>query len=725
MSIIINNHITLGEYSTMKKEYRMKLGELDFIIQTGEMAKQANGSVVTHYGSSSLLTAVTMGKDEPNQNFFPLSVHYGERFYAVGKIPGGFYKREGKPRDKEVLISRVIDRSIRPLFPEGFSNEVQVIPMVVASDQDNPTDIHALNSTSIALMISDIPFYKPVSAVKVGLDDNGQFILNPTFDQSIDGKLDLIVAGTKDDIVMIEGGADQLPEDILIKALEFAFEYIKKICDFQEEIKKDCGKEKIEVTLKKIDPDLRKKVEDYSKDKMKQAMSIQDKLEKYEAIDKVKEDTHEHFEKEFEPIEDEEERESYLSMIDPIIEDIEYDSVRESVLNKGIRIDGRGLKEVRDIDCNVALFERTHGSALFTRGETQALGIVTLGTYLDEQRFDDLEGEGRTTFMLHYNFPNYSVGEVGRVGGPGRREIGHGKLAERALSYLLPEDEDFPYTIRIVSEILESNGSSSMATVCAGSMALFDAGIPMKAACAGISCGLISDDDMKEYRIISDIQGLEDHMGDMDFKVAGSKTGVTSIQLDIKLNGISIPILAEAFQQSKEARLSILEHMDKAISEPRPELSEFAPKIIKFTIDKEKIKDVIGPGGKVIKHITEVSGAQIIVDDFGEISITSKDEKSAKIAYKMVEEVIADVEVGKIYEGVVTRVVNFGAFVEILPGREGLCHVKEFSHKRINNPSDFVQEGDKLVVIVKEIDRQGRINLSHKDAIKGNRNKRK
>ncbi len=708
----------------MKKEYKMKLGEFDFIIETGEMAKQANGSVISHYGSSSLLTAVTMGKDEPNQKFFPLSVHYGERFYAVGKIPGGFYKREGKPRDKEILISRVIDRSIRPLFPEGFHNEVQVIPMVIASDQENPTDVLALNATSIALLISDIPFSQPVSAVRVGINDDGEFILNPTFDQSSDGKLDLTVAGTKDNLVMIEGGADQLPEDILVKALEFAHEYIKKICDFQEEIRKDCGKEKVEVTLKTIDPEFRKKVEVFAKDKMKEAMAIQDKLEKYEAIDKLIEKTEEHFEKELESIEDEEERKKYQSMIKPILEDIEFESVRESVLNQNKRIDGRGTNELRELDCKVGLFERTHGSSLFTRGETQALGIVTLGTYLDEQRFDDLEGEGRTTFMLHYNFPNYSVGEVGRVAGPGRREIGHGKLAERALSYLIPKDEDFPYTIRIVSEILESNGSSSMATVCAGSLALFDAGIPMKASCAGISCGLISDDEMKNYKIITDIQGLEDHMGDMDFKVAGTKNGVTSIQLDIKLKGISIPILAEAFIQSKEARLKILDKMDSVMDAPRSELSKYAPKIIIFTIEKEKIKDLIGPGGKVIKNITEVTGAQIMVDDFGEVCISSKDEKSAKEAFKMVEEVTADVEVGKIYEGIVTRVVNFGAFVEILPGKEGLCHVKEFANRRIENPADFVKEGDKFLVKVKEIDRQGRINLSHKDAINKRHGKR-
>lgn len=698
----------------MKKTYTIKIGNNDFIVETGEMAKQANGSIVAHYGGSSLLTAVTMGKGEPNQNFFPLSVHYGERFYAVGKIPGGFYKREGKPRDKEVLISRVIDRSIRPLFPEGFRQEVQIIPMVIASDQQNQTDVMALNASSLALLISDIPYYNPVSAVRVGMINN-EFIINPTFDECNEGTLDLIVAGTKESLVMIEGGADQLTEPQIVEALEFAHEYIKKICDFQESIKNEIGKEKIEVELMTIDEDFKKKVYEYASEKMHEAMHIKDKLEKYDAIDKVKEETKEHFEELF--ADSEEDKEKYLPMISSIIGDIEYDAVRESVLEKDTRIDGRGCNEIRNISGGIDHFPRTHGSALFTRGETQALGIVTLGTSLDEQRFDDLEGEGRMNFMLHYNFPQFSVGEVGRYGGPGRREIGHGKLAERALSYLLPDD-DFPYTVRIVSEILESNGSSSMATVCVGSLALFAAGVPVKAACAGISVGLITDEESGKYKLITDIQGLEDHMGDMDFKVAGTRNGITSIQLDIKLSGIPISILKEAFDQSKDARIKILDYMDTVIDKPREELSEYAPKIIQFIVDKNKIKDIIGPGGKVIKHIQEVTGVNIIINDDGEVSITSKDEEGARGAFRMVEEITADVEVGKIYEGTVKNVVNFGAFVEVLPGKEGLCHVRELSNKRINDVSDFVQEGDKLLVYVKEIDRQGRINLSHKEALR-------
>ncbi|MFW5800233.1 MAG: polyribonucleotide nucleotidyltransferase [Spirochaetota bacterium] len=702
----------------MKKTYSMKLGKTDFIIETGEIAKQANGSVIAYYGESSLLAAVTMGKDEPNQNFFPLSVHYSERFYAVGKIPGGFYKREGKPRDKEILISRVIDRSLRPLFPEGFRQEVQVIPMVIASDQENPTDIHGLNASSIALMISDIPFYKPVSAVRIGFKDN-EFLLKPEFDEVNEGSLDLIVAGTKDDIVMIEGGATELSNETLVKALEFAHKYIKEICDFQEEIAKDCGKEKKEVSLFSIDDNFRKKIFEYSRDKMFEAMSIKDKLEKYNKIDEVKEDTINHFEQIVENDENipEEEKQTFNNMIKPVLEEIEYEVVRDSVLKQGIRIDGRKCDEIRDVSASVDLFRQTHGSSLFTRGETQSMSIVTLGTSVDEQRFDDLEGEGRTNFMLHYNFPKFSVGEVGRVGPPGRREIGHGKLAERALANLLP-DIEFPYTIRVVSEILESNGSSSMATVCAGSLALFAAGVPMKASCAGISIGLISDEESGQYKLISDIQGLEDHMGDMDFKVAGTKNGITSVQLDIKLNGIPISILKEGFEQALEARLKILDYMDNVIIKPREELSEYAPKIIKFTVDKNKIKDVIGPGGKVIKNITEVTGAQIIINDEGVVNITSKDEKSATEAYKMVEEIIADVEVGKVYEGTVKNITNFGAFVEVLPGKEGLCHIKDLSNKRIRDVRDVVREGEKLLVLVKEIDRQGRINLSHKDALK-------
>jgi len=697
----------------MKKTYSLKLGKFDFIIETGEMAKQSNGAVVSFYGGSSILTAVTMGKDDVVQDFFPLSVHYGERFYAVGKIPGGFYKREGKPRDKEILISRVIDRSIRPMFPDGFRQEVQIIPMVIASDQQNPTDIMALNSSSIAVMISDIPIANPVSGVRVGMNKNNEFILNPTFDEINEGKLDLIVAGTKENIVMIEGGADQLPEDVLVSALEFAHNYIKQICDFQEEIRKDAGKEKIEVKLFKIEPDFRKKVEEYSKENLFQAVKIKEKLEKYEQIEKVKKDTVTHFE---ETLSDEE-KETYLPMVQPILDDLEYDAVRNIVLNENIRIDGRGCNELREISARIGLFERTHGSSLFTRGETQALGIVTLGTSLDEQRFDDLEGEGKTKFMLHYNFPSFSVGEVGKVGSPGRREIGHGKLAERALSYLLPGD-DFPYTIRVVSEILESNGSSSQATVCAGSLALFDAGVPMKSHCAGISIGLISDEEAGRYKLITDIQGLEDHMGDMDFKVAGTKDGVTSLQLDIKLKGIPISILKEAFYQSKETRIKILDYMNTIIAEPRSELSLYAPKIIKFFIDKDKIKDVIGPGGKVIKGITEATGSQVIINDSGEICITSKDEESATKAYKMIEDIIADVEVGKVYEGTVVRIVpELGAFVQILPGKEGLCHISQLSQKKLRSAREVVKEGDKLLVIVREIDRQGRINLSHTAAI--------
>jgi polyribonucleotide nucleotidyltransferase len=698
----------------MKETFSLKIGNVDFIIEVGEIAKQANGSVLAHYSDISILTAVSMGTDEPNQNFFPLSVHYGERFYAVGKIPGGFYKREGKPRDKEILTSRVIDRSIRPLFPEGFRQEVQIVPMVIATDQENQTDIIALNASSIALMISDIPFYNPVSAVRVGRK-NGEFILNPTYDEVNEGDLDLIVAGTKDSLVMIEGGAAQQTNEVMVEALEFAHKYIKEICEFQEEIKNKIGKEKIEVSLFEITDDVRNSVNEFAKSQMFDAIKIQDKLEKYKMLDKVKEDTVKHFEEIFE---EDEEKDKKLRMISPVLEEIEYEAVRNSVLNEGIRIDGRACNEIRDISGRIGLLKRTHGSSLFTRGETQAMCIATLGTYLDEQRFDDLEGEGRTNFMLHYNFPPYSVGEVGRIGSPGRREIGHGKLAERALSYLLPEN-DFPYTIRLVSEITESNGSSSMATVCAGSLALFDSGVPMKAACAGISIGLISEEGMKNYKIITDIQGLEDHMGDMDFKVAGTKDGVTSVQLDIKLGGIPIPILKEGFQQAFDARIKILDYMETIVKEPKEELSQYAPKIIKFYVKKEKIKDVIGPGGKVIKGITEQTGAQVLINDDGEVCIASKDETSATKAYKMVKDIVDDIEVGKVYEGTVKNITNFGAFIEILPGKEGLCPIQNLSKHRIRRVSDVVNTGDKVIVKVKHIDfRQNRITLMYIDTVK-------
>ncbi len=675
------------------------------VIETGKLAKQANGSVLVSYGGSVVLTTSVMDKKtDLNLDFFPLQVNYSEKYYAVGKIPGGFIKREGRPKDKEILVSRLIDRPLRPLFPDGFRNEVQILPTTISADQIHPPDILGIIGASASLIISDIPFIEPVGAVRVGLI-NDEFILNPTYEELEESMLELVVAGTKNAIMMIEGGSKELSEDQMLNAIEFAHIHIKQIVEIQEELRKICGKQKLVVPLFEIDPELKQEVISFAESPMKNAFHSNNKLEMYENIKKVMDDTLEKYTSVY--------GEDKTNQIKMILEKLEEDVVRAMVTEENKRVDGRHMDELRPISCEISILPRTHGSSLFTRGETQSLGTVTLGTLMDVQRFDDIDGEGIKNFMLHYNFPPFSVGEVGRTGGVGRREIGHGNLAERGVYPVLPKPEDFPYTIRIVSEILESNGSSSMATVCSSSLALLDAGVPISKPVSGIAMGLVTKGD--KYKILTDIQGIEDHLGDMDFKVAGTKDGITAFQLDIKIEGITLEIMKNAFEQAKKARLQILDIMGQTINEAKEYLSNFAPKIISMVIPTDKIKDVIGSGGKIIKRIIEDTGANINIDDFGKVTISSKDEKSAEKAFTTIELIIAEAEVGKIYSGTVKRIMEFGAFIEILPGKEGLCHISKLSKNRVQKVTDVVKENDVVQVKCIEIDKMGRINLSMKD----------
>ncbi len=687
----------------------------DLIIETGKLARQANGSVTISYGGTVVLTTVCIApKANLNMDYFPLQVNYSEKYYAVGKIPGGFIKREGRAKDKEILVSRLIDRPIRPLFPEGFRNEVQVLPTTISADQVNPPDILGIISASAALCISDLPFNGPVGAVRVGLI-NGKLTINPTFEEIGESELDLIVAGTKNAITMIEGSAKELTEDQMLDALRFAHDNIIEVCKIQEDLASKCAKDKIEVTLFTIDDDIKKEVTEFIYEPIKNAFkSSAKKLEMYDSLNKIKEEAEQTFSSKF--------GEDKIQQIRQVFEEVEHGIVRRMIIDEDLRVDSRKLNEIRPISCDIEILPRTHGSALFTRGETQSLAIVTLGTHTDVQRFDDLDGESSKHFMLHYNFPPFSVGEVGRVGGVGRREIGHGYLAEKALVNVLPDEESFPYTIRVVSEILESNGSSSMASVCSSSMALLDAGVPISKAVSGIAMGLVTLDD--KYKILTDIQGIEDHLGDMDFKVAGTRDGITAFQLDLKMEGISFDIMIDAFEQAKTARFEILDAMENTIKEVSETLSHYAPKIISYTVKENKIKDVIGPGGKTIKGIIEKTGANINVDDFGKVTISSKDELAAESAYNMVKDIITDAEIGKIYDGTVKRIVDFGAFIEILPGKEGLCHISKISRDRVNKVEDVLSVGKSVKVKVIEVDRQNRIKLSIKDADRANEGRR-
>ncbi len=675
-------------------------------IETGEIAKQSDGAVLVRYGDTVVLATVVAAK-KPSEvfDFIPLTIDYQEKAYSAGKIPGGYFKREGKPSEKEILTSRLIDRPIRPLLPKGFFYETQGIVSVLSYGDENIADILGIIGMSASIMVSDIPFNGPVGAVRVGRID-GNFIVNPDLSEIEKTDLNLVVAATEEAVVMVEGGADEVSESVILDALQFSHEEIKKILPLQHELRKLAGKEKRPLLDVPIDEEMRQKVKGYVLERMKEFITIPGKQQRQAALDMLLEETIKH-------LAPEGGREREISLI---FNELEKDLVRSMILNEGIRADRRRPDEIRPIYCRVGLLPRAHGSALFVRGETQALAAVTLGTHEDEQKIDSLEGETYKAFMLHYNFPPFSVGEVKPLRSPGRREIGHGALAERGLKPVIPPKEVFPYTIRVVSDILESNGSSSMATVCAGTLALMDAGVPIKAPVAGIAMGLISERD--KYTILTDILGLEDHLGDMDFKVTGTRDGITAFQMDVKISGVTREILAQALEQARKGRLHILEKMAQAISTPRETLAPHAPRIYTIQIKQDKIRDVIGTGGKVIRGIIEQTGVKIEIEDSGLVNIAATDESSARKAIEIIKGIVEEPEVGKIYLGKVKRIVDFGAFVEILPGTEGLLHISQISHRRIAKVTDVLKEGDEVLVKVTEIDPQGRIKLSRKEAMK-------
>jgi polyribonucleotide nucleotidyltransferase len=674
-------------------------------LETGKMAKQADGAVVAQYGDTVVLaTAVAEKTPKEGLDFFPLTVDYQEKAYSAGKIPGGFFKREGRPTEKEILTSRLIDRPIRPLFPKGFYCETQSIVSVLSYGDENIADILGIISISAALMISDIPFNAAIGAVRIGRIA-GSFVINPDLREVEECDLNLIVAGTEDAVLMVEGESQEISEIDLLEALDIAHQEIKRICAVQNELKSIAGREKRPVITPVVDEELKKTIAEISLEKIKTAITISDKMRRQKALDEILEEV----------IEKLNTGEKDITMdIGAVFNDIEKTLVRDMILNENIRADGRSPEEIRKISSEVGILPRTHGSALFVRGETQCLAVVTLGTSDDEQRIDSLDGESFKTFMLHYNFPPFSVGEVKPLRSPGRREIGHGMLAERAVKAVMPTKTEFPYTIRIVSDILESNGSSSMATVCGSSLALMDAGVPIKSHVAGIAMGLIKEDD--RVVILTDILGLEDHLGDMDFKVTGTEKGITAFQLDTKIGGISRGIMEKALEQARQGRLHILAKMSETINVHRDNLAPYAPRIYTMQIKQAKIRDVIGTGGKVIRGIVEQTGVKINIDDSGLINIASSDGESAKKAMDIINNITAEAELDKIYLGKVKRVVDFGAFVEILPGTEGLLHISQISEQRIAKVTDEINEGDEVLVKVIEIDKLGRIRLSRKEA---------
>ena len=715
----------------MKKVYNYDLYGKKLSVEVGQLAKQADSSVLVRYGDTAILTATVMGKTAISQDFFPLTVLYQERLYSVGKIPGGFIKREGRPSEQATLTARLIDRPIRPMFNENFRNEVQVVNTVLSVDPDNSPEMTALFGSSLALCISDIPFDGPVAGVVVGKIGD-EYIINPDTKQSEESELLVTVAGTKDAICMVEAGAKQVSEKVMLGALMFGHEEIKKLCEFQETITKEIGKEKISVDLATIDPELEKLVRDYCAEEMFKCFSISGKLAQYDAIEKVKVNTIGYFTTLYK---DNPNLESILNDVSKLVYNIEGECVRELITKYKKRPDGRALDEIRPLDAEVDILARTHGSALFTRGETQALATTTLGALGEHQILDGLGLEDTKRFMLHYNFPSFCVGEVGRYGSPGRREIGHGALGERALLQVMPSEEEFPYTVRVVSEILESNGSSSQASICAGCMSLMAAGVPIKAPVAGIAMGLITSKDQKKYSILTDIQGLEDHMGDMDFKVAGTKNGITALQMDIKIKGVTEEILKKALQQAKKARLQVLDVMLNAIKEPRKELSKYAPKIATFNINPDKIKDVIGKGGDMItkiileasnvKSVNDKDAVKVDLEDDGRVIIYHQNQEIIDKTKKMIEAVVREVETSKIYSGKIVKVENFGCFVELWPGCEGLCHVSQLDSKRVEDPHDMFKVGDEIMVKALGYDSKGRLNLSRKETLIKNDSKKK
>ena len=707
-----------------KKVFKFNFRGKEISVENGALAKQADGAVLVRYGDTQVLAATVMSKNASTADFFPLTINYLEKLYSVGKIPGGFIKREGRPTEQATLASRLIDRPIRPLFADGFRNEVQVVAMPLSVDQDSTVEMTALLASSLSLMVSDIPFDGPVAGVVVGRVD-GKFIINPSAEELEKTDITLSVAGTKDAINMVESGSKEVSEEDMIEALMFGHEAIKELCQFEEEITREIGKEKINVELKTLDEELVKEVNDFACSKMCEAIQIKDKLEKYAQIDKVKEDTVNEFAVRYQD-KPEEELEALLKDVKTIVDNIEGEEVRRLITEEHIRPDGRKMDEIRDLHAEVDLLARTHGSALFTRGQTQVLSITTLGALGEHQVLDGLGIEDEKRFMHHYNFPAFSVGETGRYGSPGRREIGHGALGERALSQVIPSEEEFPYTIRVVSEVLESNGSSSQASICAGCMSLMAAGVPIKTPVAGIAMGLITKGD--KYTILTDIQGLEDHMGDMDFKVAGTKNGICALQMDIKIKGVTKEILSEALMQAKKARFEILDVMTSAIPEPRKELSKYAPKIETIRINPEKIKDVIGRGGEMITKIilecsnvtavNDKNAVKVDLEDDGRVLIYHTDPEIIKKTKEMIENVAREVEFGKVYNVKVTEITDFGAFVEVWPGCEGLIHISQLDTSRVEKVSDVVKVGDEILAVATGYDKKGKLNLSRKELLK-------
>lgn len=676
-------------------------------LETGEIARQADGSVVVKYGDTVLLaTAVASKKVREGIDFFPLTIDYIEKTFSAGKIPGGFFKREGRPSEKEVLTSRLIDRPIRPLFPEGFQSDTQGIVSVLSYGEENVSDILAITGMSTALMISDIPFDGPVAAVRVGLLDN-ELIINPIPAELERLTLNVVVAGTEHAVMMVEGGASEVSEKTMLEAIEYAHAEIKRIAAIQHELRKLAGKPKRTLIPKVVNEGLQTEVKAYVLENIKSNITIPDKLRRQEVLDILLEEACKHFNAA---------EKGNAKEVAEIFFDIERDLVRRMIIDEGIRSDGRRSDEIRPISSKVGFLPRAHGSALFVRGETQALVTTTLGTADDEQKIDSLDGEMYKNFLLHYNFPPFSVGEVKPLRSPGRREIGHGALAERGLKPVMPSKEAFPYTIRIVSDILESNGSSSMATVCASSLALMDAGVPIKAAVAGIAMGLIQEGD--KTVVLTDILGLEDHLGDMDFKVTGTEAGITAFQMDVKISGVGKDVMEKALEQARQGRLHILGKIKESLTAPRETMSPYAPRIYTMQVKQDKIRDVIGSGGKVIRGIIEQTGVKIDIDDTGLINIASADEESAAKAMEIIRGLVAEAEVGKIYHGTVKKIMDFGAFVEILPGTDGLLHISQISEKRVENVSDELSEGDEVLVKVLEVDRAGKIRLSRKEAMR-------
>ncbi|MDR1253055.1 MAG: polyribonucleotide nucleotidyltransferase [Treponema sp.] len=699
----------------MVQRVTLQIAGKDLILETGRLAKQANGAVFVQYAGSAVIATVCSSPESvEGLDYVPLTVEYNEKYYAAGKIPGGFIKRESRPKDREILVSRLIDRPMRPLFERSFGREIQLVPTTLSTDQVNPPDILAIIASSAAVHISDIPFNGPVAGVRV-CQVNGELVVNPTYEQIENATLEIMVAGTKDGITMVEGSAKEVSEDLMIEALEKAHKVIIDFCGLQEKLRDISGKAKLPLGESLISLENSDAIKSAVRPKLETACFLKTKLERHDAIKAVKTECAVQYAAQLED-------ENQKKLFDALFEDMQYEILRSSILDKGRRVDDRGTEDIRNITCEVGILPRTHGSALFTRGETQALVVTTLGTVFDEQVFDDIEGDKRENFILHYNFPPYSVGEVGRMG-TGRREIGHGNLARRSLEAMVPSKEEFPYTVRVVSEIMESNGSSSMASVCGGTLSMLQAGVPMKKPVAGIAMGLITEGKGgpgDRYAVLSDILGEEDHLGDMDFKVAGTEDGITGFQMDIKIAGVSPEIMRKALDQAKRGRLHILSIMNQTISKPEDHISEFAPKIVSLRIDIDKIGALIGPGGKNIKALCEQYSVKINTDDDGTVTIFGKNTKDAEDAKVAVLGIASDPEIGLVYNGVVKRIMDFGVFVEILPGKEGLVHISRLSRQRIAQVTDVVKEGQQIPVKLIEIDKMGRLNLSYIDAIDPN-----